>query len=340
MQTSRESEYLNMINSLKKRYKVAMSLDDWLGLPIVVFKLGGREEPPVLITAGASGIEVAGVYAALELILQVDVDRAVYILPSRDPTGFHDISFILSKMLGENLVIRDIREIREVLKSYDAEILIDEQLFFALLKGIGIACSEGLNAYNTLKLLEKRIKENDLVESLGETRILVTSQTSSVEGVSSLGRFVSSMLFNSKLVTYDEFHEKCVPETAQLKNFIDLQQPGMVIDLHEGEGDGFYVLVKEEPVGNELTIIDLVLDQVNIYGMKLANVEAYFNQNIASLREGLLVSTGRCGLVDYVAQECYAFGFTTPWNYPLEQRIKTLLTACLSALNAYAVAGL
>ncbi|MEM1509074.1 MAG: hypothetical protein QW291_04565 [Thermofilaceae archaeon] len=335
-----ESEYLNMVNSLKKRYKVAMSLDDWFGLPIVIFRLGGREEPPILITAGASGIEVAGVYAAFELILQVDVDRTVYILPSRDPTGFHDISFILSRMLGENLIIRDVRDMYEILKSYDAEILIDDQLFFALLKGIGIACSEDLSAYNTLKLLEKRIRESDLLESLDETRILVTSQMSSVEGVGALGRCISSMLLNSKLVTYDDFHEKCIPETAQLRNFINLQQPGMVIDLHEGEGDGFYVLVKEDPAGNELTIIDLVLDQVNVYGMRLASAETSFNQNVTSLREGLLVGMGRCGLIDYVAQECYAFGFTTPWNHPLEQRIKTLLTACLSALNAYAVAGL
>ncbi len=329
-----------MINSLKKRYRVAASLEDWLGLPIVVFKLGGREEPPALVTAGASGVEVAGVYAALELIMQVDVERTVYILPSRDPTGFHDISFVLSRMLGENLIINNIKEVREILKSYDAEILIDDQLFFALLKGVGIACSEVLDAYDTLELLEKRIKENELFESLGETRILVTSQASSVEGVGALGRFITSMLLDNKLVTYDDFGEKCIPETAQLKNFVDLQQPGMVIDLHESKGDGFYVLTREEPIGNELTIVDLVLEQVNIYGMKLASMGVYSNQNVASLREGLLVGARLCGLVDYAARKCYAFGFTTPWTRPLEERVKTLLTACLSALNAYAVAGL
>ncbi|RLF06459.1 MAG: hypothetical protein DRK00_01545 [Thermoprotei archaeon] len=338
------SEYLRMIEALRKRYKTVLYERDWLGLPIVVLKAGGREEPPVLVTAGASAVEAAGVYAALELVMQVDVERAVYILPSRDPTGLHGAVYVLSEMLGEEVHVDTLSELRELLKSRGAEVVIDTPtLFLSMLKGVGFAFSgssrEG--AYGTLRQLEEKVVKGGLIESLGEVRILIPSQMPNVEGVGLLDRLMTVMVCEEGILTYEHIGgEKVIPEVEVLRRFIQGREMGMVIDLHEGVDRGFYVLLSEEPLSGESIIIDLVLDQVARYGMQLATQSALGESGLRALSDGVGVGKGRCGLIDFTVERSYSFAFFTGMNAPLEQRVKAHLTACISALNAYAIARL
>lgn len=334
------SEYVETIESLKKKFKIASITEDWLGLPIVIFKTGGREEPPVLVTAGSAGVEVAGVYAALELILQVDVERTVYILPSRDPTGLHDASYVLSRILGEKVHVENVTDVRKLLTDAGAEFLIDtHDLFLAIFKGVGLAASSTADAYEAAKILAKEILSQELADSIDGTRILIAAQLPQAEGVGKLGRFFTVFAREGKFFTYDNFSAETVPEVDFVKSFIDREDLGMVIDLHESvNSPAFYVSQSAEPSGGELTILYLVLDQVRQYGMELASVEALESIGLRALSEGLGYGRGFCGLTDYVSGRTYAFAFSTPLDKPLEQRIKTLSVATLSALNAFAIA--
>jgi len=334
------SEYLETIESLKKRFKIAAITDDWLGHPIVVFKTGGREEPPVLVTAGSLGVEVAGVYAALELTLQVDVERTVYILPSRDPTGFHEASYILSKILGENVSVKSVVDLRKLLTGVGAEFLSETgDLFLAIFKGVGIAASYSLDAHKAAELLEKEMQSQELADTLDGTRILITGRSPQTEGEGEMSHFLTVFAKEGKLFTYDDFSVGTVPEVDFVKNFVDREDLGMVVDLHESKNSpGFYVSQSTEPSSGELTILYLVLDQVRQYGMELASRETLESIGLKVLTEGLGCGKGHCGLVDYVTGKAYAFAFSTPLDKPLESRIRTLSVATLSALNAFAIA--
>lgn len=338
MKAVSESEYLTTIESLKKRFKVAAQTEDWLGLPLVIFRAGGREEPPVLVTAGSSGLEVAGVYAALELVLQVDVERTVYILPSRDPTGFHDASFVLSRIAGANLHVESVEDLRRVAIEAGAELVVDtNDLLLALFKGVGVAASSSADAYTAAAILEREIRSRGLAETLDNTRVLIAAQLPHVEGVGELGRFHTVFLKEGRVLTYDYFDAETVPEVEFVKDFIRRENLGMVIDLHESKCSAFYVAQSEAPSSDELTILYLVLDQVQQYGLGLADRSALESMGLNFTTEGAGYGKGLCGLADYASREIFAFAFYTPLEAPLESRIRTLTVASLSALNAFAV---
>ncbi|MCS7105485.1 MAG: hypothetical protein NZ954_08005 [Thermofilaceae archaeon] len=335
------SEYLKMVDTLKKRYKIAASSTDWLGLPLTIFRTGGKEEPPILVTAGAFGVEVAGVYAALELIVQVDIERCVYILPSRDPTGLQDASYVLSKMLGDKIEVNTTLDVVNTLREEGAEIIIDDsEIFLAALKGVGIAVSNFLDAYDATEIIRNKLEKGGYGESLDGMRILVVSQMPEIEGVGVSGRFNTIFVHENKILTYEALSFDIIPEISFLKTFIEGQEFGMVIDLHEGKTPAFYIAMSENPTSSEYTLLYLVLDQVRSYGLNLASLEMLNTLKLEAVDEGAGYGKGICGLADHLSPKSYAFAFTTSLREPLELRVKTLLTATLSALNAYAVARL
>jgi len=337
----RTSEYLNTIEAMKRTFKVAASTNDWLGLPITVFRVGGKEEPAVLVTAGASGVEVAGVYAALELLVQVDIERTTYILPSRDPTGLHEASFILSRMLGAQVEVQSLDDIRRVLKDSGVETLIDDgELFLALLKGVGIAVGSQMDAYEVLSNLRLRLHKEELSDALEGYRILIASQLPQVEGVGSLNRFLTVVVQNGEVLTYDDLERAEIPEVALLREFIEKQELGLVIDLHETKCPGFYAITSDPPSSAESTILYLVLDQVVRRGVSVADPELIKKQGLSSASEGVGYGKGACGLVDFAAPKSYALALAAPFNAPLDERIGALMVATLSALNAFIVTSL
>lgn len=332
------SEYLEAVNLLKKRFKVAASTEDWLGFPIVVFRVGGNEEPPALVTAGAAGVEAAGVYAALELVLKVDVERTVYVLPSRDPTGFHSASYVLSRILGEEARVETPTDIKELLTNAGAEVLLDTRdIFLALFKGVGLAIGSA-DAYEAKVVLEKELASRELAESLDGTRILLAAQLPHVEGVGGLDRFLTLVVKDGKVLTYEDLEAETVPEVEFVRDFVERESLGMVVDLHENKSaPAFYVSQSGEPSSSELTILYLVLDQVKRYGMELASCEAIEALGLKAVGEGVGYRKGSCGLTDYAFGKACAFAFVTPLAKPLETRVRTLGVAALSALNAFAV---
>lgn len=335
------SEYLNTIEAMKRTFKIAASTSDWLGLPITIFKVGGKEEPAVLVAAGASGVEVAGVYATLELLVQVDIERTTYILPSRDPTGLHDVSFILSRMFGFQVEARSLDDIKKALTDGGVETLIDDdELFLTLSKGVGIAIGSWMNAYEVLNRLKSKLRKDELIDVLEGCRILVASQLPQVEGVGSFNRFMTVVVQNGEILTYDDVERVDIPEVAFLRDFMERQELGLVIDLHETKCPAFHAITSYPPSSAESTILYLVLDQVARRGMRIADPELIEKQGLNSAGEGIGYKRGACGLVDLAASRSYAFAFAAPFNASLEERTSGLMVATLSALNAFIVASL
>ena len=333
------SEYLETINAMKKRYKIAAVTKDWLGFPLPIFKVGGREEPAALVVAGASGIEVASVYAAFELLVQVDIERTTYILPSRDPAGLHSMSFVLGKLLGTDVNVETADEARSILAGSGAEVVLDdEEVFLALIKGIGVAIGKGLDAFGTVNALRARLKEG-LAESLESTRVLVASQLSQVEGVGELGRFATVFVHEGDVLTYDDVDRAEIPEVSFVRDFIDKVELGLVIDLHESKSAEFYALTGSAPSSTENTILYVVLDQIRSRGLRIASADQLKTMGLVAAEDGIAYGRGSCGLISYASSKAYAMAFVAPLVEPLEVRSRALATAALSALNAYIVAS-
>lgn len=332
------SEYSATVEAMRRRCKVVASTNDWLGLPLLIFKVGGREEPAILITAGASGIEAATVYAALELLVQVDVERTTYILPSRDPTGLHDASFILSKMLGADVKVESVEDVAKVMKGGGAEIVVDDrELFLALIKGVGVAVGKGLNAFETVRLMRRRLKDFALLDSLEGSRILVASQLPEVEGVGELGRFMTVVVEGGDVLMYDDVGRVNVPEVAFLRDFLEKQELGLVIDLHETRSPAFFAMTSDAPSSTESTILYLVLDQVRSRGGRIATPQQLEELGLDAAVDGVGYGRGICGLIDFVSPKSYAIALAAPLSAPLDERAGTLVVATLSALNAFIV---
>ncbi len=331
-----EGEYLETIAAMRKHYKVAASTADWLGLPIVIFSVGGQEEPGVLVTAGALGIEASGVYAALELLVEVDIEKRTYVLPSRDPTGFQGLGFVLKKLLGEEVGVGSPSDAVRLLADSGAEVLIDDDdVFLALVRGVGIAVGRNLSATDPVRHLERKLRERELLEPLDSTRIVVAPRLPA-EGSGEAGRLVTAFVREVRVLTYDDLAEG-VPESDFLRRFVDAHDLGLVIDLHESGAASFYALTSERPSSVEDTMLYIVLDQVRSKGYRVASVDELAQLNLSAAKEGVGYGRGVCGLIDYASSKAYAFAFVAPASLPAEARSDALKTASLSALNAFMV---
>lgn len=335
--TEGQSEYLSMIETLRRQYRVAASTTDWLGLPIVVFRVGGREEPPILVAAGATGAEPGTVYAALELVVAVDVERAVYVLPLRDPSGFHGLPFVLSRVFERPVGTVSAGEARELLRGAGAETLIDEGgAYLALYKGVGFAMAEAQDSSQAAAIVAKQLGERDLLESLDGTRIIVSTQSPQGELI---GGSVTTVVQESSVATYDRL-DLALPEAEFLREFLNSQELGMVMDLHEGSAPAFFAALSEEPSAGESTVLYLVIDQLERCEMRPASAEEIAAVKLTPVSNGVGYGKGFCGLVDCTAARSYAFALCAPARAPLDLRVRALVTTALSAVNAYSVARL
>jgi len=334
------SEYLTAIEALRRRFKVVASTEDWLGLPIQIFKAGGQEGPPALVTAGATGVEVATVYAALELLVQVDVERTTYILPSRDPTALHDASYILSRILGESVAVGSAVDAMCILRERAEVVVDDSELFLALVKGVGVAIGKRTDAFETLSIIEQRLGRGELLDSLEGVRVLVASQLPQVEGIGEVGRFVTAYIEGGRVFTYDDIGQADIPEVAFLRDFLRREEVGLVVDLHEARGPAFLALTSEPPSSVERTILYLVIDQIKRSGVPVATLEQIEGMGLSPSEEGIAYGRGVCGLVDFASETSYALALLAPIHSPLDARTRTLSLAALSALNAYVIASI
>src|SRR6266852_337373 len=103
------------------------------GEEILCVETGGESLPPILITAGAHTPEAAGVVAALRLLDELETDRKTYVVPLRDPFGFHDVDHCLSTLLGQPTAVASYDEVVALLRTSGAHLSERDGLAVGLL---------------------------------------------------------------------------------------------------------------------------------------------------------------------------------------------------------------
>ncbi len=291
---------------------------DWLGGEILLVKVGGREEPPVLVAAGARGFEPAGVYALVHLSFLINLERSVFLLLCRDPTGFNGPGWALSRMLDEDIKPSSLKDLRELLEER-CETVDVNGISFALLGNAAIACpDEVVKHEEVLAALRKGASR------LEGCRVLIPSMMPGVEGVGEAGRAWSLYVSEGRLCDNDDLGCEELPEASFVRDVLEELEPGLVVDLREGPGSS---VVFESPAPmreEEKTMADVAMGQLS--GVR-----------VECIRE---VRDGRLTLASAGKKYGYSVVVRVGWSMDLGQRVDCLLSATLSVINSYALVRL
>lgn len=251
------------------------------GRDIVAFRLGGNREPAVVITAGAHGDEPSGPLGALALLRELDTERVTHVVPLRDPLGWDGFDRALAHALGRPLDLPD-HDAAEALLRREGEILVDEAgLLIVAIGDLGFAFKHP--APDTIgpreiwsavgDLLPGR---PDLIGRLLGRRILLPSNLAGVEGCGAFSRAYTVLVTPSGLPgNLNRFFglPDQPPEVACVQALVDAVEPGLVLDLHEGQGADYYVFVSGTLDRRGRALAGAMIEAVAADGHTIATLE-------------------------------------------------------------------
>jgi len=344
----------------RERLEYEVLAKNFASQPIPVVSKPGTGGKPVIITAGAHTSEPAGVFAALQLMREVELPNPVVFVPLRDPFGWQGVELCLAHVLGETPHIASHEDLEQLLLSDRAQPLHREQ---------GFVVSEiGGVVFVSLRLpprpvgprqVEQRVnrllsERPDLVERLRGKRLVFPANSGDAEGVGNFYRAFTAIVNPAGLVAdmnrgFGAAGQ--VVEVSCLRALVDELQPGLVLDLHEGQGSSFYFFVPgygECPETRRFA--DLAAAAVTSAGTRLLSLDdlaaalgARVRESLAEPAPGIFTGrveqTGRTGgssFGAYCARFAPSLTFESGRWAPLEQRVALHLTAARSILRVYA----
>ena len=98
------------------------------GYEILCAVRGGDRQPSIVITAGAHADELSGVYAAIRMAQKLDTPHQTFIIPVRDPFGFHGFRRAVQFCVGRPVRLDTPEDVVRVLKS-EGELLHEDGSF-------------------------------------------------------------------------------------------------------------------------------------------------------------------------------------------------------------------
>ncbi|MCO5227703.1 MAG: hypothetical protein M9934_05390 [Thermomicrobiales bacterium] len=244
--------------------------------PIWVAKCGGDKLPAIVITAGSHADEVAGIYAALDLVKSLDSDHAVYVVPCRDPLGWNGFSATLQRALPGSDPVRNYDDAVEILRS--GEVLYDDGSF--VIARIGRLCfatepeQKWASTAITRHKLPALLRENaDLANELRNERILVPGNIEVEDGRTSYSYGGhTAYIGNGYFAQLNRFFDRDDGpiEVTALREFVDRIKPGLSLDLHEGFSSNFYLFTHAASSAETLTLAETMIDAVRQIGGTIA----------------------------------------------------------------------
>ena len=331
---------------------------NFAGQPIIVVKKEGSGGEPLVITAGAHTSEPAGVLATLLLLRDLDIDNPLYVVPLRDPFGWQGYELCLEYALGEAVTLTDHMSLEDLLLDRGEEILLKEPGFvLARIKDIVFASLVPPGRPTGPREVEQRVNQvlrdhPELMSSLVGSRVVFPGNAGDSEGVWDFYRAFSAVISDDGIVAdmnrqFGGVNEP--PEVSMLRQLVDDVQPGMVLDIHEGQGSTFYLFVPGYYQSEETQhYTKLIWDTMVAEGVKMFTVsdlaKALGPQTVKDLDEplpGVLVGKieGNRRAGTSFAGYCRRFGpsitFETGRWAPLAQRVGLHLLAAKTLIEAY-----
>lgn len=335
--------------------------DNFARQPLLCVQSGKGSGRPIVVTAGAHAGEPAGVLAALQLLTEHEFEVPTYFVPLRDPFAWQGFGGALKYALpaldlpGE----LDHATVRTILRESSAWQLEYGDLLVAEIGGIVFATMPPTTPPIGPRQLEQAVNQalaGDpvLVErTLGKRIVFPSNSGPTAEGVRDFDRAFSATIRTPGLVADMNrgFGGGEEPnEVRLLRELVDRLNPGLVLDLHEGQGTTYYAFVgADSPHQATYTLTRAALDAMGADGVppvRLADLERSFGPRI---REGLAepvlgMMVGRVqsaslqgtSFGNYCDRYCAAITFETGRWAPLAERVHRQLLGARAVLRDYA----
>ncbi|HEU0163790.1 MAG TPA: hypothetical protein VFQ54_02025 [Thermomicrobiales bacterium] len=207
--------------------------------PVWVARFGGDKLPAIVITAGSHADEVAGVFAALELARDLKTDRAVYVIPCRDPLGWNGFAATLAQAAPDAGSVGSYEEAAAVLR--DGDVIFDDGSFVIARVGDLTFATEPSGKWTSTQItrhkLPRMLREDpELAAKLRNTRIIVPGNVETNDGRTPYTygghtAYIGDGFFAQLNRFFDR--EDGPVEVTALRDFVDRIKPGLTLDLHE-----------------------------------------------------------------------------------------------------------
>ena len=267
MQTNSVNPYLTTADVLETLRASGKPIHEWGcaidSTPMISARIGGHKQPGIFITAGAHSDETAGVHAALNLLNQLDTEHEVHILPLRDPFGFAGVNRCLSFAAGQPVMITDHAETLQYLKEHARLVWHENEMYVFKLGEIGFVWNpiqQGIENYWAMTgRIGKLVKEDPGLLKVLSGKSVMLINSSNVDGARVMQRCWHAVLSERmEWLHLNRFFGRsdAPPETAAVDRLMQTLHPGLTCDLHEGNGDGFWLPIPK-PERNQERVLNM-----------------------------------------------------------------------------------
>lgn len=262
------------------------------GSPLVVIEAGGDVEPPILVTAGAHATEHAGVRAAVELLDELETDRRVLVVPTRDPVGLNGYEYAVETAVDEPISFDSFSGLADVLRSHgDVVFEGDDETVLALIGDTGFATREPTPEKSSCLSLMSTLKEHaadsdsDLLDPFEGRRIYAPAGHTDVAETGDFERAYTFLISpRGEFMHLNRFFDRAwaPPETRCVRDLMADVEPALTFDLHESsrQGPRYHLSVRptrtDEEDEWEERVASAILDEVETAGFTLATDEDIF----------------------------------------------------------------
>jgi len=335
------------------------------GTLMLAARTGGDKQPAIFITAGAHSTETAGVHAALNLLHGLDTEHEVHILPLRDPMGFAGVNHCLSFAAGQPVELPDHDAVLDYLLAHGQQIWREGDLYLFKLGNLGFMWDTPRPGPDTYWNIHRSMRQlihddpNMLKPLFGKSIMLI--DTWIVEGCGQMQRcfhIVLDMNPGGGWLHLNRFfgRDDAPPEVAAVDRLMQQVRPGLTCDLHEGNGEGFWLPVPK-PEENPERVFDMTkafLGYIQSRGYPIADYEDiiatdHTRDDKKWMRElqvqdprlpGLLWMYGLergegPNLMDYAGDFGIGYGTEAPLKRPLDMRVDGLTNGILAAIKVW-----
>lgn len=255
-----------------------------LGQSMVAFKSGGDRQPPIVITAGSHADEVAGVFAALRLLIGPGTDHAVHVVLCRDPVGFNGWNWTLSEVTGQEINVSNNEEAVAALERHTEVLYREEErgIMLGLAGDFGFATMPHRKYISAdlarFLLADVVANDSELNERLRDRRILLPGNTAYEHGTRHSYEWGGNTAYigsDGWVGHFNRFFDRddAPPEVALVRSYLDRVKPALTLDLHEGIGDKYYTFIPPLETPMEMAIAVAMSTAITDRGYPLSTHE-------------------------------------------------------------------
>jgi hypothetical protein len=330
------------------------------GTPLIAARVGGSKQPGIFITAGCHCDETAGVHAALALVHMLRTEHTVHILPLRDPFGFAGASHCLSWAAGEQVEAANHDEALDYLRSRGELLWQGGHQYLFRLGEIGFMWSPpapGLESHWAAQsAMGSLVRDHPhLLTPLRGKSIMFLQRLVGVEGSERADRCFHGVLSaRGEWLHLNRFfgRQDAPSEVAAIDRLMQTVQPGLTCDLHEGNGEGFWMPIPRPAEDSErvFRMARAYFEYIESQGYPVTTYENWrATDHTASAADWMRPEPRLQGLfwvftplrgegpnlMDYAMQYGTAFGTEGPMERPLAMRVDGIANGIMAALKVW-----